>query len=110
MAAAIRSVAVTRKLVLWEAAGPAGAVDLRGDGLEMCAGQDPVDAPSAGPSGEEMDRSFLARRDGMGGAENVVQLRHRSRLRGHPTSPWALASPAAALIACPGRAWLVIQT
>ena len=72
MAAAIRSVAVTRKWSLWEAAGPAGAVDLRGDGLEMCAGQDPVDAPSAGPSGEEMDRSFLARRDGMGGAENVV--------------------------------------
>ena len=55
-----------------EAAGPTGAVDLRGDGLEMCAGQDTVDAPSAGPSGEEMDRSFLARRDGKGGAENVV--------------------------------------
>lgn len=34
------------EVVLWEAAGPAGAVDLRGDGLEMCAGQDPVDAPS----------------------------------------------------------------
>src|SRR6187397_102459 len=44
MAAAIRSVAVTRKWSLWEAAGPAGVVDLRGDGLEMCAGQDPVDA------------------------------------------------------------------
>ena len=52
---------------------------------------------------------FLARRDGMGGAENVVQRRHRSRLRGHPTSPWALASPAAALILVRSRV-VVIQT
>jgi hypothetical protein len=28
-----------------------------------------------------MDRSFLARRDGIGGAEDVVQPRHWSRLR-----------------------------
>ena len=32
-------------------------------------------------SGEEMDRSFLARGDRMGGAENVVQRRRRGRLR-----------------------------
>jgi hypothetical protein len=99
------------ELVLWEAAGPARVRSISEAMVWKCApGQDPVDAPSAGPSGEAMNRSFLARRDGMGGAENVVRRRHRSRLRGHPTSPWALASPAAALIAWLGRAWLVIQT
>jgi len=81
-----------RKWSLWESTRPAGAVDLRGDGLEICAGQDLVDAP---PPVRPV-KTFLARRTGSA-AENVVQRRHRSRLRGHPTSPWALASHAASV-------------
>ena len=79
-----------REVIRRVAVRSARVVDLCIDGLEMRAGENPVDVLSAGPAGEEMHRAFVARGDRMRGAKNVVQRRRRGS--------------AAERAAC-GRAW-----